>query len=149
MMRPVNRIKPALPASAMKTYAIDAPRDTHWRPATCAEVGCSHLEHGWKSIVDESTELGARQAWYIRTQSGRSFVETRDASGLTTFTFAPGQRCFTAHKVRTGRPELFVVRGGDWRGNPRGTTRVHASPEDWVDDFATHQDKLATRLAQG
>jgi hypothetical protein len=49
-----------------------------------------------------------------------------------------------------GRPELFIVRGGDYRGNPLGTpTRVHARPEDWVEDFSTHTQAIADRLEKG
>jgi hypothetical protein len=157
MARQLFRIEPKLPAGAMKTYAILRPTSTHFRPATCAEVDCPQYLHGWRTVVDESTDLGARQAHYIRTQSGRSFHEQRDRTGVgvlgaVTFTFGPGQMCFRTadHRVPVGRPELFVVREGDWRGNPRRTEpRVHKRAADWVDDFANHQDRLATRLGQG
>lgn len=150
MPRPVNRMTPVLPAEAMKSYVILAPRATHFRPGSCAEVDCPHLQFGWRTVIDESTDLGRRQAYYIRRESARKFTEDRDATGLTTFTFEAGQRCFRTHQVRLDRPELFVVRGGDWRGNPRGIeTRRHTRPEDWVDDFANHQTALADRLRRG
>lgn len=147
--RQLNRIMPRLPAGAMKTYAISAPTATHWRPATCAEVGCEPYTGGWRTSVDEASELGRRQAHYIRKQSGRSFTEQREGA-LTIFTFEPGQACFASsgHKAPLGRPELFSVRGGDWRG-ATGERRVHKRAEDWVDDFATHQQSLADRLARG
>lgn len=145
------RLTPKLPVSAMKTYSVSAPLSTHFRDATCAEVRCEAYESGWMTTIDESSELGQRQAYYIRKQSGRKFTETSMSEGRTIFTFEPGQKCFRAdtHKVRVERPEIYVVRDGDWRGNPAGAVRRHANAADWVDDMANHQDKLATRLEQG
>ncbi|UOZ10546.1 hypothetical protein [Amycolatopsis sp. WQ 127309] len=142
-------LKPLLPAHAKKTYSIIAPRATHWRKATCDEVDCEAQEFGWASAIDETTDLGQRQAQYIRTLSGRRFGEHRNSAGLTIFEFAPGQQCFTAHEVPLGRPELFVVRGGDTRGWTNEGNRVHANGEDWVDDFATHQQKIADAIEKG
>lgn len=149
-MRHLTRIEPALPAALMKTYEIRRPEGSHFRPATCKEVECAAYVKGWVTSVDESTPLGSKQAAYIRGAAGRRFTEYREA-GLTHFKFAPEQNCFRGnHKLPVGRPEIYVVRGGDWRGNPRRIPTVtHRSAEDWVDDFANHQDKLATRLAQG
>jgi hypothetical protein len=145
----VNAIEPELPAEAMKTYTLAMPLTTHWRPATCAEVDCPSYLSGWRTTVDERTELGQRQAHYIRHDRTRKHTEDRTETGLTMFTFEPGQRCFTAHRIRTARPQRHLVRGGDWRGNPRGEFREHTRPDDWVEDFAEHQDKLATRLERG
>jgi len=146
-----QRIAPSLPAGAMKTYGIAAPRSTHWRPATCAEVECLAWRRGWRTIINVRTEFGARQAYYIRMHSGRAFTASEpDAEGMVTFVFPAGQTCFTEHPKRLEREEIYVVRDGDWRGNPRGTTAVrHKRAADWVDDFANHQDRLATRLGQG
>lgn len=146
-MRPITRIQPALPVEAMKTYQIVAPKGTHMRPATCEEIGCAPFLNGWQSVIDEGTELGQAQAYYIRRNSRRSFTEHQGmTAGLVVFTFPPGQKCFEAdsHRVRIGKPDLFVVRGGDWRGNPRDIQPFfHSKPEHWVEDFAEHQDKLA------
>jgi hypothetical protein len=147
-MRPLTRITPGLPASAYKTYQILSPLSTHYRDGSCDEAGCLALRHGWQTSVDEATELGQRQAHYIRRLSGRRFAERRTELGLTAFTFEPGQKCFAAHKVSLARPEIFVVKGGDWRGNPRGDRRIHSSADSWVDDFGTHQDRLARALGQ-
>lgn len=151
-MGELNRIEPKLPAGAMKTYGILAPASTHFRVATCAEIDCPPHLYGWTTTVDERTELGQSQAHYIRKQSGRRFTETRNALGLTEFTFEAGQKCFKAgdHQARLERPEIFVVRDGDHRGNPRGTaTRKHASAADWQDDFAHHQQTLADKFQEG
>lgn len=142
------RPEPLLPAQSMKTYTILAPTETHWRPATCEDVDCPNHLYGWVTRVDEATELGQRQAHYLRHDRTRAHTETRTEAGLTEFTFPPGTRCFTEHKARVERPELYVVRGGDHRGNPRGDVQ-HVTAEAWSDDFGEHQETLADRLQQG
>lgn len=149
-MRPVNRIDPALPARAFKTYSVLAPASTHFRRATCEEVECPYAVSGWATVVDEGTELGQRQADYIRRSSGRKFTAERTPEGLTRFVFAANQECFSEHKVRVDRDEIFLVRGGDFRGDPTGARpRQHVRPEDWVEDFAEHQQALADRIERG
>ena len=150
-MRHVNRILPKLGPGNYKTYQLLAPVATHHRPATCEEVSCAALAYGWKTVVDESTDLGQAQAHYIRKQSGRAFREDRDVtSGLTLFIFAASQRCFTAHTVPLERDPVFIVKDGDFRGNPRGTTpRKHKQASDWVEDFAEHQDRIADQIRKG
>lgn len=144
------RLEPQLPAEAVKTYAVYTPLKTHFRSATCAEVGCPHYLAGWRTIVDESTDLGKRQAGYIRTKSGRAFTEVKNQSGLTEFLFKPGQTCFSSHKKKMDYDPICVVKDGDWRGNPRGTDAViHKRSDIWVEDFAEHQDRLADRLERG
>lgn len=145
-MRPINRITPVLPTTAFKTYQVVAPPSTHWRPATCAEVDCGGFLHGWRSLIDERTALGQQQAHYIRRESRRKHTEHRDEAGLTVFDFEAGQRCFAPHKVRLDRPEVYLVRGGDWRGNPAGQVRRHANAADWTEDFALHQERLADQI---
>lgn len=141
------RPEPVGPVHAYKSYEIVSPISTHYRDGTCDEAGCLAQRHGWRTVVDESTELGQRQAHYIRTQSGRRFTEERTAAGLTDFIFEPGQRCFAVHKVPLERPEIYVVRGGDWRAQV-GQPRIHTSPDAWVNDFAEHQDRIA-RVVNG
>jgi hypothetical protein len=145
----LNRIEPQLPAAAMKTYSIASPKATHYRPATCAEVGCEMSLKGWETKVDVSTVLGARQANYIRLRSGRAFLPPVEIGDLVIFTFPAGQTCFAEHLVPLGRPEFYLVRDGDWRGNPRGTAATRHNADTWVDDFANHQQRLADRLEQG
>jgi hypothetical protein len=142
----MNRIEPQLPAGAMKTYSVLAPLSSHFKPATCEEVDCQMWQHGWRTAIDVNTELGCRQAHYIRDQSGRRFTEAME-DGLFVFTFEPGQRCFTAHQRPLERDPVFLVRMGDWRSY--GPSRVHARAGDWVEDFAEHQQRLADRLERG
>lgn len=144
----INRQPARMPAHVYRTYSIAKPLPTHWRPATCREVNCPRAD-GWVTVLDETDQAGRLKAWYIRCHSGRRYRESRNPAGMTVFTFAAGQRCFAEHMLPVGRPPLLVVRDGDWRGNPTGWGRRHTRPEHWVEDFATHQDQLATAQRRG
>jgi hypothetical protein len=151
MIQLVNRIPPNMAPEAYVTYRILAPITTHWMPATCEQVECEAFIYGWTIAVDEATELGQRQAHYIRHDRTRSARESRSDAGLTVFDFGAGQQCFAAsqHK-RQVRPDQFIVDGGDWRGNPRRVERrVHTDAKFWVEDFAENQDKLHTLIEKG
>lgn len=150
-MHNLFRLSPLRPAHSYKTYSIASPISTHTGPATCAEVDCVGYLRGWTTTVDTSTDLGRRQEGFIRYRSGRHFTAERVGDTLVRFTFPPGQRCFASdsHRVSLERPELFIVRGGDWRGNPTGEFYQHKRPDDWVSDFSEHQDKLATEIQRG
>lgn len=137
------RVDPRGPAGAYKTYRISMPSDVMVR-AACEEVGCLAWRYGWVTHIDESTDIGRQQAAYIRRASGRTFQEHRDGP-LTVLAFEPGQRCFANHETR---PQLFQVRAGDWRQH-LGVIRDHVTPADWVDDFATHQDRIRCEVEKG
>ncbi len=135
-----------------KTYQIAAPVSTHWNQVSCTEFQCDSYRSGFRSTIDERTELGQAQAHFIRKESGRRFTEVRNEAGLTEFTFEPGQSCFRAaeHRQRNARPELFIVRSGDWRRlDIFSKPRVHHGPADWVDDFASHQGRIADLRQRG
>jgi hypothetical protein len=142
------RFTPAGPASEYKTYAVTTPQtDRFWQKATCEDVDCEHFLHGWQTRV---TAGGALAAAVLA--SGRPILSTEQVGAEVVFTFAPGTECFRSseHRIKVGRPDLFLVREGDWRGNPRGTpARIHQRPEDWVEDFATHTQAIADRLEKG
>jgi hypothetical protein len=149
MPGPVFRVEPKLGPEAFKTYQILAPKNSHFRPASCKEVECAAWANGWQTTVNETTPLGQQQADYIRRRSGRTYKETNE-NGFTTFVFVPGQRCFAEHSVSLEREPLFLVRGGDFRGNPTGQRPTqHVRPEDWVEDFAEHQQGLADTIEKG
>lgn len=149
-MRPVSRIAPAMPAQAMQTFQIVAPKETHTVPASCEDVECRSYANGWRMKLDLQTELGQRQAHYIKYTSGRSYKVISQRDGLVELEFASGQPCFQEHRKRTQRPEIYRVKGGDHRGNPlRTLTRVHKKPEFWVEEFAENQDRLKTRIERG
>lgn len=145
------RIVPKIGPQFYKTYGAYAPLSTHWRPASCEEYECGPYLNGWVTPVDLSTAIGQQQAHYIRTDTSRRCREEQTGPSQVRFVFGPGQRCFRSseHRVPAGRPPLYVVSGGDWRGNPRGDRLVHRSVEDWVDDFANHQDKIAAAIGRG
>ena len=143
------RFLPELPAAGYKTYQIVAPLSTHFRPATCAEIDCPAYTHGFRTTVDERTDLGAGQAHYIRRDAGRRFTEEQAEDGRTVFTFEPGQKCFEPHRLRLDRPERFLVRDGDWRGNPTGQRYEHTNAGLWQEDFAEHQDRIHTLIERG
>jgi len=141
-------LEPLMGPESYKTYEIRQPLTSHFRPATCEEIGCDHYLHGWRVRVEG---LPA-QMLHDAKHSGRAFTEVRIAAGETWLHFSAGQPCFRAaqHRAPVGRPPLYVVRDGDRRGNPRGTkARLHQRPEFWVEDFAEHQDRLADAQRRG
>jgi hypothetical protein len=144
----VTRIAPALPVQAVRSYDVVSPHETHTRKARCQEVECQHYGRGWQTIVDTATPTGRMQANYIRLHSGRKFTYTETGT-VVTFTFPAEQQCFSDHRVPLDRPALYVVRDGDWRGNPSGYRRAHRSADDWVDDFATNQERIARLQERG
>lgn len=145
-MQTINRFQPALPVSQMKTYRIDAPISTHFRKATCKEIGCQAYANGWVSYVDESTDLGKAQAGYIRHQAGRAFTERKEGA-LTAFVFAAEQKCFREHQTRLDRLESFSVHKGDWRANLGGQQVLQ--PGSWVESQQTDFDALRRAKDRG
>lgn len=139
---------PKMPPEAYKTYKVLRPRSTHTRVATCAEVECGAYLRGWVTKLDLSTDLGKRQARYIREHAGRAYA-TISVAPLLVLDFPAGQQCFAEHRVAVERMPIFQVAGGDFRGNPRGTPTVTRTPQDWLDDFGSHQITLAEALRRG
>lgn len=147
----LNRVPAQLPVQSMKTYALSAPISTHRRVASCAEVGCDRRARGWKTALDVSVPEHAKAANWVRLHSGLKYTVEENGDAVT-FTFPAGQNCFDGingrHTAPLEREPLYIVRGGDFRGNPRGD-RFQLNAADWVDDFSTHQQKLADRMEQG
>jgi hypothetical protein len=132
--------------SGYKTYTVARPEATHWRPATCAEVECGAWANGWATTVPSASP----QAQYIRAKSGRAFTERAEGTSVV-FLFKPGQRCFASdgHRLPVEREPLFIVRDGDYRGNPSGWRMRHSSGQAWVDDFGEHQQRLKETQERG
>lgn len=141
------RLEPNMPAHAYQTFQISMPLESHWRRATCAEVDCPQYLNGWRVRLEPLSE---EDRWAIH-RSGLKYDRLDVAEGETWLIFEAGQPCFASseHRAPIGRPELFIVKGGDWRGNPRGDVRQHKRAEDWVDQFANHQDRLKQAIDQG
>lgn len=148
MTMQINRPIPLLPASARKTFSILMPTESHWRKATCVEVDCPRYLKGWKAQVEVMTPA---QIHSIKAAKYK-YRELSVKPGETWWLFEAGQACFQAadHRIQLGKPELFVVRDGDWRGNPRRTPALrHKRPELWVEQFSEHQANLARAREAG
>lgn len=144
----MGRPDPKMGAESYKSYEIRVP-EGDWRRATCGEIDCPDYLNGWRTRIEG---LPPEYVHAART-SGRKYAELHIAEGETWLVYEAGQPCFrtTDHRIRRlEKPELFLVRDGDWRGNPRGTrARLHQRPADWQDDFATHQQGLADAIQEG
>lgn len=135
------------PPEAYRTYRMFCP-PANQRRARCEEVECERWERGWLTALDVSDPKHAEAANWIRLKSGRAFTVTENGTAVT-FAFPAGQQCFAKHTVPF-KPHLLLVQGGDWRGNPRRVrTVVHATMDDWVDDFATNQQAIRDRIERG
>lgn len=138
------RLLPRHRPSAYQTFSVHRPLATHWRPATCKEVECPDYLHGWRLRVEG---LDARDV-HLATHCGRSFQRVEVAQGETWLVFQAGQACFQAarHQKPLERPELYVVRGGDWRelGDPH-----QLSPTSWVDSFGENQQAIRDSIGRG
>lgn len=147
----VQRLAPAGAPELYKTYAISSPLSTHTRVASCREVECANHLKGWRTVLDLSTDLGKRQARYIREKSGRRFSAHAKTinSPLLTLDFPPGQECFAEHRVPLHREPFYLIKGGDWRGNPHNIPVVVRNERDWVDDFGDHQQKIKDARERG
>lgn len=144
----LSRPDPLMPAQNYKTYAVVSPLGSHFRPATCAEADCPHYLNGWRTRIENLTP----DLLHAAKTSGRRYTVQQITEGETYLVFSAGQPCFaaSAHRVRIDRPPLYVVRDGDWRGNPRRTkARVHHNPANWLEDFATHQQAIADEIEKG
>lgn len=143
----LNRIQPALGPEAYKSYSWRQPLETHFRRVRCADVQCADFTRGWVTVVDTATDLGQRQFDYLSHDKSRRWHMEKTGTSLVSFTYPPGNEGFDSAKHEHYRPigyePIMLVHGGDFRGNPRGTRPVVMRPQDWIDDFATHQDRLA------
>lgn len=150
MGRPINRVENKNDPRRMVTFQMAAPKSTHFRKASCEEVECAQYVRGWRMRIDLTAELGQKQAHYIKHSSGRSYKVVQQNNGLVELEFAPNQPCFKEHQVRLQRPDIYRVKGGDYRGNPLNIpTRVHKNPAHWVEEFQENQDNLKTQIERG
>jgi len=90
-------------------------KDARWfESADCRAVDCEAYAQGWTTMVDTSSELGQRQAHYIRKDSGRHFTEQRQGpEEIVVFQFYPEQKCFGDHTRPIERDPRFILRGRD------------------------------------
>lgn len=142
----LNRIEPALPAHAFRTFRISAPISTHFRKATCAEIDCPNWLNGWRVRLENLTP----ELVHTVQTSGRRYREESLGQGVTWLVFEAGQPCFrtSEHRARLDRPELYVVRDGDWR-QQFGQARQHTRPEHWVEEMSENQQRLIDAKQRG
>lgn len=144
-----NRLTPDAGPEHFKSYSWRAPLATHWRQGTCEEYECEAYLKGFVTTVDISTDLGQKQYHFLTHDKTRSCSMQRVSQTVFKFIYPPGNKCmkYWEHRVPIGKPPLLLVLGGDWRGNPRQLkTVVHRRPEDWIEDFSEHQDRIANVL---
>lgn len=141
MMQTPNRLPPAMPIGAYKTYNIATPIETHWAAATCAQIDCEQWREGWAVMIQG---LDEKDLHAMRT-SGRHFQVFEVSATETWWVFEPGQQCFAAgaHVRRLERPEVFATRSGDWRGDPSRRGLQVLGMQSWVDDCGENQANLA------
>ncbi len=128
-------------AHAFKTYSLSQPIATHTRKATCEEVDCEHWREGWTYDV---RQLDERLIRAIRL-SGKRFRE-QEHLGVTYWVFHPGQQCFREHRVSNDREAFHLI-----TPNSRGLNRKTATlwkPDEWLENFALHQDKIKQERGQ-
>lgn len=137
-------------APHQKHWTIASPLATHWRPATCAEIGCIPYHTGWRIRMDT---LPAGDQHAVKT-SGRHYSETIVDEDPDTgekynppavwFVFEAGQPCFkaSAHRLPVGRPELYLV--GD-----RGSVHRYDRDDQWTDDCAEETTRIVDRIKEG
>lgn len=143
----LNRIESKAGPEHFKTYRLLAPIRTHRKPASCSDVQCPKWINGFKATFDVSTNDGLAHAKAVE-KSGRRRTFTM-AGTLVTYVFPAGENCFDRHSVSLEREPLYVVQGGDHRGNPRSIGRRTLNAADWVDDFANHQTGIADLRERG
>ena len=147
-----QRVPPKLPVHAMKTYEMRWPTSTHHRSATCAEVDCPQYLNGWQMGFDLTVPEKVEAANWVRNQSGLSFSFALTETTVT-FTFPAGQQCLESrirpHTVTLEREPLYLVRGGDFRGNPLRQQRAHVNGADFADDWHTSLDRLEEQMRRG
>jgi len=145
----LNRLPPALPAGAYKTYQLLAPVSTHYRLATCAEVNCEAYRYGWAITVF----AGSDDEQVLR-RAGRQFLAEDAGDGFIRFVFPQGQPCFrvSTHRIALEREPLYFVRRGTWVRDPNErlpVLRRHVNGDDWAEDFGEHQQCITDRVKRG
>lgn len=126
-------------------YRILNPTESHFRPASCAEVNCEHYLNGWGVRINA---LPPEDVHAART-SGRRYKEVRVAEGETWLVFEPGQPCFKekTHRANIGRTPLYVVDTPS--DNGRARRRIHTSNDSWADDLHSHMDDVLGEINKG
>lgn len=146
------RIQPRMPVGSYQTFSVHMPRETHWRDATCEEAGCRRWANGWKTSFVPGTPEGEKIRFFIKNSPIKRKWTVVKLPGKTEVVFAAGQECFSQdhptshHKLPIARQQIHVVRKGDWRS---AWDKKAVPVAEWIDRFATNQDKLKTLIERG
>jgi hypothetical protein len=152
------RLTPPMPQQVYRTFSVHMPLATHWRRASCEEAGCKRWARGWKTKFVPGTPAGEKIRYQIKNSPTKRKYTVVRLPDRVEVCFPAGQECFvqdhpaTAHKVSVQRPQIHVVRAGDWRTDARtrhATRRVHTRAEYWVEEFAENQDRLKKAIQRG
>lgn len=151
----VTSLEPKLPSHLRKTYGVHHAT----RQAGCHEVidgqpVCLAFFNGWYTDLNPTDQHGAAAIQYFDSgDSGRHFTKQQMPEGFWRYTFSVGQRCFNAPHTVVDRQEepKYLLLAGDHRHyigekDETGGVKpylVHSSADAFIDDFATHQEKLA------
>lgn len=136
------------PVEHQRTFQIDQPLESHFRRATCQEVECKAYAFGWKMGFDLSDPDKRAAARAIRDKSGRTFSVVLTGNNIV-MTFPAGQRCFQTHRVPLEREPFYIVRGGDFRGNPRRERTVHPTADSFIDRWENELGAVNQVLERG
>lgn len=137
-------LQPALPPQLRTTFGIHKPTDTHYRPASCAEVDCADHTRGWTTrvLTGSDDERLLQRAMSGRVDRHRRRAIARPDGGFMVYAFPAGQPCLKAssHRVTLDRPPIHIIRGGDHR---LSFDEQQVSGEQWINEFGDHQGDLA------
>jgi len=108
------------------------PKNSHWREASCLEVGCAQYIGGWQTVLP-CTDIANIE--YIRRSGMRCKEELDDQ--LIRFIFEPGQECF---KGRGGGHRTPLERDPILSRN-----RQTMEPMEWLDRMNDDLDQIRAR----
>lgn len=147
------RVAPRMAVQQYQTFSVHMPAESHWRPASCEEVDCPKWRNGWKTSFVPGTADGDKIRFFIKNSTIKRTYTVVRLADRTEVVFPAGMECFkqdhpsTRHRLPIPKPQIHVVRGGDWRAST--TERKVVKAPEWVDRFATNQDKLKTLIERG
>ena len=131
---------------------MDAPLSTHWRKATCEEIGCKGYIMGAVTVLDLANDRMRDAAEWLRSgATGLRFSEVRTAETLVEFRFPEGQRCLESflsvreqdrpHRIRLDRPGIYTQQ------TAVGVIREFDRPEEFTECMNEEGEKVRRLLA--
>lgn len=134
-----------MPVGSYKTYRSSSPLATHYRKATCEEVDCPAYMNGWSYKV---SDLTGELVDAIK-RSGKNWRRVKLTEEEDYLVFDSGQQCFDTHQVSLDRPAFYYVGRGHSSVFRTRNAFQHRRAEDWIDDFATHQNRIIEAIERG